>query len=193
MTTQTDNDNLPAKLALRRHFLDRYGAASVFDACQGSGVLWKILRTEYQVERYWGVDKKEARGRLTIDSARVLESPGWTFDVVDVDTYDEPWAHWFHVLENGRADVTVFLTIGLVRMGGGQLSGRALDQLGIPFDIPPGLKGQLSPLAVEACLASALLHGWEVAETQEAPRGRSARYLGLRLVKPAPKHDKGKS
>ena len=113
--TKTDNDNLEAKLELRRHFMRTYhadGLARVFDCCQGSGTIWGRLRREFTVARYWGADQKRRAGRLKIDSARVLEAPGWSDDVLDVDTYGAPWRHWWAILEHGRGPLTVFLTVG---------------------------------------------------------------------------------
>ena len=53
MTNQakTDNANLPAKLALRRYFLNKYHTSQkplVFDACQGEGVLWETIRRSFK-------------------------------------------------------------------------------------------------------------------------------------------------
>ncbi len=135
MGKKTDNSNLAAKLALRRHFLDRYhaeGAFTVFEACQGSGTLWATLAREYTFAA-WGVDLKKAPGRLQVDSIRVLGITGLDADVIDVDTYGSPWKHWFALLPCIDRPVTVFLTEGLVRIGGGNLDMLLRESMGLVF------------------------------------------------------------
>lgn len=186
---KTDNRFLEPKLKLRRHFLARYHATPprVLDCCQGSGVLWKALLKEFPVEQYWGLDKKRRKGRLTIDSVRVLESGKWAADVLDVDTYGSPWSHWFHALRTGQGPLTVFLTVGLIRMGGGGMMSKpvlqALRLSGIKRAIPPSLLGKLHDFSVDYCLRQSLAMGWTIIEAQEAFPSDKARYLGLRLEK----------
>lgn len=187
---KTDNARLGSKLALRRHFLRRYHARGarplVFDACQGYGTLWKRLREEFDV-MYWGVDKKHGRARLSMDSTRVLAAPGWSFDIIDVDTYGAPWEHWESILRNGRKDLTVFLTIGAVSFGGATNAAalRALGLAPIARHIPTAMRGQLTDRATEYALAQAFDYGWDVIECQEAPPNRATRYMGLRIIKRA--------
>jgi hypothetical protein len=184
MSTKTDNGRLDSKLDLRRYFLRRYhadGRPAVFDACQGSGVLWKALLREFDC-RYWGVDVKPARGRLKIDSVRVLAQPGWRFEVIDIDTYGSPWKHWREVLAHSPQSVTVFLTIGATNVGGATDSA-ALEVLGlgeIGGRMPTSFRGALSDLATEYCLAFAL-ERWHVVECKEAPANMRTRYIGIRL------------
>lgn len=134
-----DNSQLEAKLDLRRHFLSRYhspGPASVFDACAGGGLLWSILGKEFPC-LYWGVDKKPKPGRLAVESERILALPGFAQDVVDIDTYGFPWAHWAALLPNVTRPTTVFLTYGHVHMlGGGRGSNVGLRTMGIVFSRP---------------------------------------------------------
>src|SRR5262245_28997543 len=87
-------------------------ALHVFDACQGSGVLWSHLRREFVVASYWGVDQKAKAGRLKIDSVRLLEAGLIGQNVIDVDTYGAPWKHWEALLPFVQRPTTVFLTIG---------------------------------------------------------------------------------
>lgn len=187
--TKTDNDNFAGKLALRRYFLRRYHEGRtplVFDACQATGQLWKALRTEFAVT-YFGVDHVAQPGRLRIESERVLATPGWQFDVIDVDTYGSPWLHWEQIMKHGRAPVTVFLTIGS-SMFGGSTDNAALRAVGlgrVVKRLPPSMRKKLDRIAVDACLALSFRHGWKVVDAQEAPPGRSARYLGLYMVRSA--------
>ncbi len=185
-TGKVDNDYFGAKLALRRYFLRTYHAGQttkVFDACQATGQLWKTLRQEFAVS-YFGVDRTPQPGRLQIDSARVLATPGWSFDVIDVDTYGAPWTHWEQILRHGRAPVSVFLTIGSTMFNGStdNVALRAIGLGPIISKIPPSFRRRLDELGVDYCLAMSYTYRWRVVDAQEAPRGRSARYLGLHLV-----------
>lgn len=190
--TKTDNANPASKLVLRRAFLRDLGTRKdplrVFDACQGSGVLWSTLRREFRV-KYWGVDVKPAKGRLKLDSLRVLNSPGWKFDVIDVDTYGEPWRHWDAILRNGDGQVTVFLTLGsqnLSTLGHTALRAVGLGPL-IPM-LPYGITHQLRNQVVDAMIAQAARHGWTIERYAEStrsvgPQGNGARYLGVRMTR----------
>jgi hypothetical protein len=191
MSTQpkTDNDHFGSKLALRRHFLRHYHTgddgqpAVVFDACQATGQLWSTLRAEFVV-KYWGVDRTPMRGRLKIDSARVLEQPGWRFTVVDIDTYGSPFAHWLAVLKEARHPVTVFLTIGSAGIAGAA-DGALKELLGLgrlAKRVPVGMGNKLTDIGVAYCLAMSYTYGHHVIECREAPRGKTARYIGIRLV-----------
>ena len=183
--TKTDNHNPGAKLALRRYFLRRYhgtGDIRVLDCCQGSARIWSRLRTEFTLASYWGVDVKPLRGRLSLESQRILGQPGWRENVVDVDTYGSPWKHWFAILTNCDHDVTVFLTIGQWQIGADKLILRALD-LG-DLKIPPGIAVKLHDSGTDGCIASVSQFGFKISEAAEAdnPHG-NARYIGVRLVK----------
>src|SRR3954469_21082851 len=106
-----ENSHLKAKLDLRRHYLERYHAAGerrVFDGFQAKGLLWSILRKEFPLASYWGVDLVEKKGRIKVDSARVLAQPGWNANIVDLDAYGSPWKHWLGVLKNAERSLTVF-------------------------------------------------------------------------------------
>ena len=181
----TDNDNLAAKLELRRHFLKTYhadGKARVFDCCQGSAVIWTKLRSEHPIASYWGVDMKPKAGRLKIDSVRVLEQPGWREDVIDVDTYGAPWKHWLAILRNAKGPTTVFLTLGQHGAGGGMTAMQNVvrDTLALPPSTPPMLAAKVAYLATDRMLAKALPR-WRIEECLEAPPGERARYIGVRI------------
>jgi hypothetical protein len=188
VTTKTDNFNLPAKLQLRRYFLYKFHrdpktAPMVFDCCQAEGVIWSNLRKEFEVMSYWGVDLKPKKGRLKIDSARVLNQPGWPFNVIDIDTYGSPWTHWFATLKHLTRPASVFLTIGIVRMGGGGgLAKEAQRIMGLTgLDVPQGIQGRLHDLALQHCLGAAADYKLEVVEAIEAVSTGNARYFGIHL------------
>lgn len=186
-STKTDNANPAAKHALRRHFLRKYHTAEnpirVLDCCQGSGKIWRKLANEFPI-RSWGLDVKPRPGRLKIDSARVLAAGGYAETVIDIDTYGSPWKHWAALLDTCDHPVTVFLTIGLVKIGGGNFDHSLLPVLGLNFqrlDLPNSLGAKLSDLALAASLAP---HAspFKIVDALESPNpGGSARYIGLRL------------
>lgn len=184
MATKVDNANLAGKLALRRYFLQKYHADAppvVLDCCQGSAVIWSTLRREFETSSYWGLDQKPKPGRLQVDSARVLALPGWRADVVDVDTYGSPWKHWLALVATLERPVTVFLTVGQWQMG---TDGKILETLGLDrFSrrLPAGLARRVQDHALGYLLAAGRKRGVRIVEGMEAPRTRTARYLGLRL------------
>jgi hypothetical protein len=149
--------------------------------------LWLKLGSEFRLGSYWGVDLKPKPGRLKIDSSRILEQTGWEADVVDLDAYGSPWTHWTHLVRTfaGQA-VTVFLTIGMIRMGGGNFDHAILGLTGCRFSrlkIPSSLGVRLSDHALRFALGAAAGAGLQAVEIQEAfPQGR-ARYLGIRLAR----------
>jgi hypothetical protein len=125
------------------------------------------------------------KGRLQIDSARILDQPGWTQNVIDLDAYGSPWKHWFALLRHGVQDLSVFLTIGMVKMGGGNLDRALYPVLGLNFtrlQVPNSLAAKMHTLSIDAALAFAL-HRWEVVEAREAKNaGGNCRYIGVRLT-----------
>ncbi|HEY7233877.1 MAG TPA: hypothetical protein VH539_06985 [Gemmatimonadaceae bacterium] len=181
-----DNSDPSKKLQIRRHFLSRYHANTVpvvLDCCQAEARLWTTLRREFTV-KYWGVDRVGKRGRLTIDSVRLLAQPGLPYDVIDVDTYGSPWQHWTTLLPNLRRPTTVFLTLGhvggITAVDGAVLHALGLSRMRCP--IPNALRWKLDALAVGACFAQALTRGLEVVEAVEVtPPAKNARYFGVHL------------
>lgn len=186
-TVKTDNHDPAAKLLLRRHFLSKYRKEPliVLDCCQGEGRLWKVLRKEFTIARYWGIDTKTRKGRMRLDSSRVVAQPGLPSNVIDVDVYGSPWRHWIGILTNLAHPTTVFLTIGRVTIGGGSKLSREEDQaLGLRFKslkVPMAFGASLANYATERLLALPLDYGIRIVEAQEAESFGSARYIGLRL------------
>jgi len=184
MDKKTDNHNPDVKLKLRKYFLEKYhadGSAKVFDCCQGGGVMWMTIQQTHAVESYWGVDVKPKKGRVKIDSVRVLQQAGLKQDVIDIDTYGSPWKHWFAMMPNIVRPTTVFLTIGSCKVGGSALSTEARAVLGIGnLQIPNGIGFKVNELAVDPCLSAgeryATLH-----EVVEAISDGNARYIGVHL------------
>jgi len=198
---KTDNHDPRAKLALRRYFLDKYhsdGSAQVLDCCQGGGLLWKELRKTHPVAAYWGLDLKPKKGRLKLDSVRVLAQPGWPHNVVDIDTYGSPWKHWEAMLPNVVRPLTVFLTIGQALGKAATIpSHQQLEAAGLKFSGMRQDKGSYVlaghnvPISLfsracfdvryelsKACVYATIVESVEV----DDPRSNQpARYLGVRL------------
>jgi len=187
--TKTDNAFLFSKLALRRHLLKRHhsgGDIRVFDCCQGSGVIWKQLRKEFTVASYWGVDVKPKKGRLKIDSKRVVCQPGLNCNVIDIDTYGMPWDHWLGLLPNLVEPTTVFMTIGLVTMGGGgslSNSGRRILEIPDDWPVPNAFTGGLLGIALHRFISMRGANGFRAVEAWESPEGPHARYIGVHVNK----------
>jgi len=188
-TKKTDNHSLDGKLELRRYFLRKYHAPAsmnVLDCCQANGRIWRALRREFPTENYWGVDLKPKKGRIKVDSVRILDQPGWEHNVVDVDVYGSPWKHWFALLRNCKHHVTVFLTIGMVKVGGGNYDRALLPVLGIHLQrlkIPNSLGARLTDMAIGHALGFCISQGFKPVEALEAVGTGSARYIGIRLEK----------
>lgn len=185
--TKTDNGHLKHKLELRRYFLSKYHAAQpprVFDCCQGSKVIWTTLQAEFATASYWGVDLKPKRGRIKIDSERVLNQPGWPFDVIDCDTYGAPWKHWQAITKYTTRPITVFLTIGCT-MFNGSVDNAALDALGVSqlkTPLPPSFRRFLSDFSTPFLLASMPANNQcRIIEAVESEASGNARYIGIRL------------
>lgn len=188
MGSKTDNADPAAKLALRRYFLDKYHSEDpphVLDCCQGGGLLWARLRAEYSIGSYWGVDIKPRKGRLRLDSVRILQQPGWPQNVVDVDTYGSPWKHWEALLPRISRPTTVFLTIGQKVTGTvGRMSKEAIGALGLKKlqrKLPAAFHVKLRFLALSYCLTRSYVYGITVTEAVEAVSTGNARYVGVRL------------
>jgi len=187
MAKKTDNHNPAAKLALRRYFLRKYHTDEpihVLDCCQGGGVLWRELRKEFETASYWGLDLKPKKGRLKLDSVRVLQQPGWPQNVVDVDTYGDCWAHWEALLPNIQRPTTVFLTRGHGGPNRVRLGRYELLSLGISIPRIHKMSGAITHTLSEIAVTYALTNtcGYAIImEAVEAISDGNARYFGVRL------------
>lgn len=184
-----DNASLPSKIALRRWFLQKYHSDTppvVIDCCQGDGVLWGRLRSDFAVAGYTGFDVKPRHGRLAIDSARFLEAGGWHADVVDIDTYGHPWKHLDAINQTFRGDaLTLFLTFGTQAHSGGVNNPKIQALSGLRTPIPKSLQFKIESKFIEWTLPTVLLQ-WTVVEARESPRSQRARYIGVRIARKMP-------
>lgn len=167
---KTDNRHLGAKLGLRRYFLQKYPPKKVIDCCAGEQVIWTALRGEFPDIEYMGLDKNRVgNGIVKIAAERWLSQVEWDADVVDIDSYGEPWPIYNAALENFvGGDLTVFLTacntpMKTVRI----MSGPVRESLGIPKDWKIWHSKGLADMATRACMAYALKCGFEVVEAQK--------------------------
>jgi hypothetical protein len=195
---KTDNANLRSKLDLRRYFLRRYHAKekfSVLDCCSGSGIIWRQLRQEFQCD-YWGVDIKPARGKIKIDSIRILAQAGWEHNVIDVDTYGSPWKHWQALLPRITKPTTVFMTWGQVAVGGGNMDRTLLKAVGMEFkrlSVPNCLACKVAGLGVNYLLSLVDDFDLRIVEAREAEPGPHARYFGVHLTTATTSHKGAKT
>jgi hypothetical protein len=181
MIKKTDNHNLAAKVALRRELLKGMKAFSVLDCFSGeSEAIWTELRKEFEVSEYLAIDIKRKPGRIAMDSLRLLQGQTWHHDVVDLDAYGSPWEHYLEVLKKPGERV-VFLTVGNTMFSG--QSKASLKQVGLTFDVPIGMHGQLTEFILTHLLGACYDFNKKPVVAKEAanPSG-SARYFGLRLV-----------
>ena len=135
---------------------------------------------------YVGLDMKPERGRLKIDSRRFLNNPGWSFDIIDIDTYGLPWAHYLAALKRSPKSFTVFLTVGCYTIGGSKLNFEVKRILKLGSVEPPAaICADLNKSFTIEMISEASRRGWNIIEIKEAVpfKKGTARYFGVRLEK----------
>lgn len=184
-TDKVKQDNahggLSVKVALRLHFLRKYHAndARVYDACQGDGHVWKAVREQFPVTSYWGTDLKAKSGRISIDSTRIL-SDGVSDNVVDIDTYGSCWDHWLNFLPNVKQPTTIFLTFGMIAMGG--MPKRVRDFAGLAaLKMPPVLLGKLWPYVTQSLLSAPRRFNLEIVECKGIQLTQNTQYFAFHV------------
>jgi hypothetical protein len=136
-----DNASMVDKLAIRRHTLAAAGLKTlrVLDLCAGEGRIWTAMKRDgYQLDHYTPVDREPRlagtiRAEITEDLVAAIEVH--RYNVVDVDTYGEPFEIASWVAPRIRQRTALFLTCGTVRNktpGGASLSGYLRRAIGIP-------------------------------------------------------------
>ena len=178
---KTDNKYLAEKVALRTYFLRKYHQdnAKVFDCCQGAGLIWKTIRKEFKVASYWGVDLKARPGRVAMNSVDVLNRK-LTDNVIDVDTYGEPWQHWLTMLPNIVQPTTVYLTwTSLCSINMSSIVKRHV--FGGELRMPSSLFGKLWDYANATLLTAPEQHGLEIVECMETVNKTPSRYIGIHV------------
>ncbi len=185
-----DNFNLGTKLELRRMMLGPFAKdfpLRVMDCCAGSRKIWTALRAEFPVAQYLAMNRKRTRGGLRLDSVRWLREVGITASVVDIDTYGEPWDHFFAVCHSDcpQPEILVFLTIGMGMGVLGRVSRLSLAACGLKPEwqhlIPPASK-ELRAIILSSCLTRGCDHATIITEAWEGrPPGSNVIYIGLRM------------
>ena len=157
---KTDNHSLEEKCILRRLLVEKAGFTSlhVLDLFAGEGNIWRELRRQSRdpeaplplpVERYTPVDaaaKQIGQLRFKITPRLIASLNGdrivtaydgdglKRYNVVDVDTYGDPFEIWRELLFRIKQKTVVFLTRGRVTYGSGRMpiSKLAKEVCGIP-------------------------------------------------------------
>lgn len=157
---KTDNHSLEEKCVLRRLLVEIAGFESlhVLDLFAGEGNIWRELRRQsrdpeapppLRVERYTPVDaaaKQAGQLRFKITPRLIASLNGDEtvtayagnglnrYNVVDVDTYGDPFEIWRELLFRIKQTTVVFLTRGRVTYGSGRMpiSKLAKQVCGIP-------------------------------------------------------------
>lgn len=178
-----DNQFFQIKLNLRLEYIRRYGGVTAFDCCQGSMRLWSEILKEYPNIKYFGVDKKPKPGRHKVDSSRILEIENLSWDIVDIDTYGDPWKHYINLCKNTSCDVTVFLTNG---KGAGKLSNvsnTVCDLLHIPENTPQTLRLAAVDNNIDRVIHSCIRYGIIATDIIEVKPSDTVCYYAMRLKK----------
>jgi hypothetical protein len=169
---KTDNRALDWKVTLRRKVLDEadLGELRVLDLCAGEGQIWREMRRHVKVGIYLPVDREIRQPGMirgdVLDTRFLAGLETERYNVIDVDTYGEPWVPWDHVTTHLTAKTAVFLTHGIVSgMGGANTSRFVMEKLGIPLDWSIPQKRELSVFAAKHMLTGTAAHierGWSV-------------------------------
>lgn len=201
---KTDNRSLADKVSLRRLVIAESGLERlrVLDLYAGEGHVWTELRRQprvvdenhppaLNVEKYTPVDavaKQPGQIRFKV-APRLIEALADAdgglsrYNVIDIDTYGEPWALWQAVLFRIKTPTCVFATRGRVAYGAGriQMSRVSKQVMGMPADWDVPCKEELIEYSdrcqlLQECPTARLSFAYRV-----RPR-RSVDYYGLFVI-----------
>jgi len=178
-----DNSHFDIKLDIRKKYLNKYGGNAVLDCCQGDMRLWGELRKEYPNLKYMGVDLKPKRGRHKVDSARLLKIEGIVWDVVDIDTYGNPFDHYQNLCTTLNHECTVFLTYGTSVGGLTQTSNAQKSMIGLPRKTPTVLAYKAVKKYIDICIHSCRRYGIIPSDIIEVKPSDTVCYYAMRLKK----------
>lgn len=179
---------MPTKVELRLRVIRAAGLKRlrVLDLCAGAGHVWQAMREHVEVEAYTPVDREprllgtihgDVKDRQFVHSLRPE-----TYNVIDVDTYGEPWEPWSYCAERLTSKTAVFLTHGLSGAGP-SLSRFTWAALGLPREWPLMHKRELAIFSERYCLAASAGRARLALVLRSRPSGR-VNYLGL-IAEPA--------
>lgn len=196
-----DNTGFMSKVKLRRHMLNKHFGKDEFgvlDACEGDGHVWTVLKEEFNLSKHLGIDLKEKKGRLAVDSVDFLgEANIASFDVFDLDAYGSPFPMYEAALSNLAKPAIFFLTFGSVGVGFSALSRHMAevskffpDTLDFQFSktllngyiVPPGIFHKVRNLTVPYCINRCEEHGFAVTDFCEVTSSATTRYFGIRVA-----------
>jgi len=182
---KTDNSNMAAKLALRKMLLDELDEdLRVIDCCAATGQLWRQLKKQYIIKKYVAFDiKPQMPGSIKMDSRDALRWMDTTpYNVIDIDTYGEPWAHLMAITSRIEHDTAVFLTHGHVPSTGAVTLSNVSKQLsGIPLEWDIPRNRNLPPFVASYCLTRCCEHCTIL--TSKVKYSPNVDYYGLILTK----------
>jgi hypothetical protein len=118
---KTDNRNLRQKVDLRSALCGELAEPlRVLDLYSGEGRIWTAMRQLFQVVSYTPVDEKPRQPgtiKMKVDARTVKAFKIENFNVLDIDSYGEPWGIFEAVLPQIVKPTAVFLTYGMGNMG----------------------------------------------------------------------------
>jgi hypothetical protein len=139
---KTDNHSLRQKIELRREVCTLLGQPlKVLDLFAGEGRVWWKMKDFFQIESYTPVDQKPRMAgtiKMTVTPRTIHAFDFSQHNVVDVDTYGEPWEVWGELARMISGETAVFLTHGHVSRSSTMISKFLRTASGIPieWDIP---------------------------------------------------------
>lgn len=141
MKQKTDNRSLADKQYLRKRLIReaQLEPLRVLDLFSGEGHIWSGLKKQLHVESYTPIDKEHRQDgqiRMKITPRIILALDLSRYNVIDVDTYGDPWTIWTELLPLIRQKTAIFLTRGKVTYGAGKMpiSKQMKQKMGIPTD-----------------------------------------------------------
>ena len=133
---QRDNHSLADKVRLREIVCRELGEPlKVLDLFAGEGWIWKRLRRSLEISTYTPVDirpRQPGTIRMDVTGRSVVAFNPDCFNVIDIDTYGDPWEIWDALRRRLTRRSAVFITHGMVGRGEGSLSLFLRAQAGIP-------------------------------------------------------------
>lgn len=105
-------------------------------------------------------------------------------EIVDIDTYGSPWRHYYALLPNIHKPTTIFLTNGLIKIMGGNVSKEEKEAIWINFKTvnpPQALIVKACKKSISYCFARCYDYNIIIIEAMEAVSYGNAKYYGLRL------------
>jgi hypothetical protein len=139
---KTDNHSLRHKIELRREVCALLvQPLRVLDLYAGEGRVWWGMKEFSQIESYTPVDQKPRMSgviKMTVSARTVRGFDLSQYNVVDVDTYGEPWEVWGELAKMITGETAVFLTHGHVSRQSTMISKflRAASGIPVEWDIP---------------------------------------------------------